>query len=355
MAPPSSMTNHGSTPRSRRIATASLAARPETSSLQPKESQTSRPGMTPSAMRSSTAWQVATSEPLQSSAPRPQTNPSASSAAKGGCVHAEGSSTGTTSRWAMSTTGASRVAPRPAHEQGVAADPLDLAGLVQSREARAQLVQQRREGRPVLPVAVPVRDRRDADQRPQRLDRRLPVAASHPRSVCRPAGRVQGMPPRPPAVPRHMADYGHDLQFGVFASPDAARVHETLELAQLADVLGPRPLHRAGPPLQRDAPRHLDPADGRRRAHLAIRVAHNVANLPLRPPVGLAKQIATLDLVSGGRAELGLGTGAFWDAIVAAGGERRTPEGGRRRPRRGDPRHPGRVGAGPGPGAARGR
>ncbi len=57
-----------------------------------------------------------------------------------------------------------------------------------------------------------------------------------------------------------------------------------------------------------------------------IRVAHNVANLPLRPPVGLAKQIATLDLVSGGRAELGLGTGAFWDAIVAAGGERRTPK-----------------------------
>ena len=55
IAPPSSMTNHGSTPRSRRIATASLAARPDTSSLQPKESQTSRPGTAPSAMRSSTA------------------------------------------------------------------------------------------------------------------------------------------------------------------------------------------------------------------------------------------------------------------------------------------------------------
>ena len=42
-------------PRSRRSATASLAARPDTSSLQPNESQTSRPGATPSAMRSSTA------------------------------------------------------------------------------------------------------------------------------------------------------------------------------------------------------------------------------------------------------------------------------------------------------------
>ena len=123
-----------------------------------------------------------------------------------------------------------------------------------------------------------------------------------------------------------MADYGHDLQFGVFASPDAARVHETLELAQLADVLGldlftvqDHPYNAA----------HLDTstlltAVAARTS--TIRVAHNVANLPLRPPVGLAKQIATLDIVSGGRAELGLGTGAFWDAIVASGGQRRTPK-----------------------------
>ena len=35
-----------------------------------------------------------------------------------------------------------------------------------------------------------------------------------------------------------MPDYGLDLEFGVFPSPDAARHHEVLELAQLADVLG---------------------------------------------------------------------------------------------------------------------
>ncbi len=54
-------------------------------------------------------------------------------------------------------------------------------------------------------------------------------------------------------------------------------------------------------------------------------MALNVANLPLRNPVVLARSAASLDLLSGGRVELGLGTGAFWDAIEAAGGIRLTP------------------------------
>ena len=121
-------------------------------------------------------------------------------------------------------------------------------------------------------------------------------------------------------------DYGHELQFGVFASPDASRVHETLELAQLADVLGLDLFTVQDHPYNA---RHLDTptlltAVAARTS--SIRVAANVANLPLRHPVGIAKQVATLDVISGGRAELGLGTGAFWDAIVAAGGERRSPK-----------------------------
>ncbi|GAA2472766.1 LLM class flavin-dependent oxidoreductase [Terrabacter carboxydivorans] len=120
-------------------------------------------------------------------------------------------------------------------------------------------------------------------------------------------------------------DYGHELQFGVFASPEVSRVHETLELAQLADVVGLDLFTVQDHPYNA---KHLDTstlltAVAARTS--AIRVAANVANLPLRPPAGLAKQVATLDVISGGRAELGLGTGAFWDAIVAAGGERRTP------------------------------
>jgi alkanesulfonate monooxygenase SsuD/methylene tetrahydromethanopterin reductase-like flavin-dependent oxidoreductase (luciferase family) len=56
-----------------------------------------------------------------------------------------------------------------------------------------------------------------------------------------------------------------------------------------------------------------------------IRIFPDVANLPLRPPAMLAKAASSLDLLSGGRFELGLGAGSFWDAIVAMGGPRRTP------------------------------
>ncbi|MFD3590632.1 LLM class flavin-dependent oxidoreductase [Streptomyces sp. NPDC058683] len=51
-----------------------------------------------------------------------------------------------------------------------------------------------------------------------------------------------------------------------------------------------------------------------------------VANLPLRPPAMLAKSAASLDVLAPGRIQLGLGTGAFWDAIEAMGGPRREPK-----------------------------
>jgi alkanesulfonate monooxygenase SsuD/methylene tetrahydromethanopterin reductase-like flavin-dependent oxidoreductase (luciferase family) len=56
-----------------------------------------------------------------------------------------------------------------------------------------------------------------------------------------------------------------------------------------------------------------------------LRVFADVACLPLRPPAMLATEVATLDHLTGGRAELGLGAGGFWDAIVAMGGPHRTP------------------------------
>jgi len=48
-------------------------------------------------------------------------------------------------------------------------------------------------------------------------------------------------------------------------------------------------------------------------------------HLPLRPPAVLARAAASLDLLSGGRFELGLGAGNRWDAIEAMGGPRRSP------------------------------
>jgi alkanesulfonate monooxygenase SsuD/methylene tetrahydromethanopterin reductase-like flavin-dependent oxidoreductase (luciferase family) len=51
-----------------------------------------------------------------------------------------------------------------------------------------------------------------------------------------------------------------------------------------------------------------------------IRFFPDVANLPLRGPAMMAKQAASLDVLAGGRFELGLGAGAFWEAIGAAGG-----------------------------------
>jgi alkanesulfonate monooxygenase SsuD/methylene tetrahydromethanopterin reductase-like flavin-dependent oxidoreductase (luciferase family) len=56
-----------------------------------------------------------------------------------------------------------------------------------------------------------------------------------------------------------------------------------------------------------------------------LRFMPNVANLPLRPPAMLAKTSATLDLLSGGRFELGLGGGRLWPQISGLGGPSRSP------------------------------
>ena len=57
-----------------------------------------------------------------------------------------------------------------------------------------------------------------------------------------------------------------------------------------------------------------------------IRFVTDVVNLPLRLPSVLAKSAASLDILSGGRFDLGIGAGAFWDAVAAMGGPKRTPK-----------------------------
>jgi alkanesulfonate monooxygenase SsuD/methylene tetrahydromethanopterin reductase-like flavin-dependent oxidoreductase (luciferase family) len=122
-----------------------------------------------------------------------------------------------------------------------------------------------------------------------------------------------------------VTDYGQELHFGVFITPVADQPAQVLELAKLADLVGLDLVTFQDHPYQArflDTWTLLSVIAGQT---TNVKLAPNVANLPLRPPFMLARSVATLDILSGGRAELGLGSGAFWDAIAAAGGPRLTP------------------------------
>jgi hypothetical protein len=124
------------------------------------------------------------------------------------------------------------------------------------------------------------------------------------------------------APSRNMGDYGHDLRFGTFITPSAREPQRTVQLAVATERVGLDLVTFQDHPYQ---PAFLDTPT--LLAYVAARterveLAANVINLPLRPPAVLARAVASLDLLSGGRAALGLGAGAFWDAIVAMGGRR---------------------------------
>ncbi len=120
-----------------------------------------------------------------------------------------------------------------------------------------------------------------------------------------------------------MADLGRKLQFGYFLVPNAA--DPLLDTAREAERRGLDYIAIQDHPYQR---RFVDTwvLMGMILATTSrIHVFPDVANLPLRPPSVMAKAAASLDVLSGGRFELGLGAGGFWDAIEAWGGPRRRP------------------------------
>ncbi|MDL5351630.1 LLM class flavin-dependent oxidoreductase [Microbacterium sp. zg-YB36] len=119
-------------------------------------------------------------------------------------------------------------------------------------------------------------------------------------------------------------DYGHDLLFGTFLTPAAANPQQVVQLAQLSEQLGYDLATFQDHPYQ---PRFLDTwtlMSYVAASTTTIQIAPNVTSLPMRPAPVLARAAASLDLLSGGRLNLGLGAGAFWDAIEAMGVPRLT-------------------------------
>jgi alkanesulfonate monooxygenase SsuD/methylene tetrahydromethanopterin reductase-like flavin-dependent oxidoreductase (luciferase family) len=117
-----------------------------------------------------------------------------------------------------------------------------------------------------------------------------------------------------------MSRYGRPLEFGLSIVPATADLELARSLARRGDDLGLDLVGIQDHPYQW---RFLDTwslvADLLARTE-RIRFFPDVANLPLRHPAMIAKQAATLDALSGGRFELGLGAGAFWEGIGAMGG-----------------------------------
>ncbi|MGN6273097.1 MAG: LLM class flavin-dependent oxidoreductase [Protaetiibacter sp.] len=122
-----------------------------------------------------------------------------------------------------------------------------------------------------------------------------------------------------------MTDYGHDIEFGTFITPVNRPPRQAVELAQLAERLGFELATFQDHPYQPAFHDTWTLMSFVAASTSRIRLAGNVHNLPLRQPAVLARSVASLDLLTGGRVELGLGAGGFWDAIEAMGGRRLAP------------------------------
>ncbi|MBW8705712.1 F420-dependent glucose-6-phosphate dehydrogenase [Streptomyces sp. MBT84] len=116
-----------------------------------------------------------------------------------------------------------------------------------------------------------------------------------------------------------MTDYGHSLTFGAFITPVASPPQRPVELAVAAEhasleLVGFQD-HPYQPKLQ-DTWTLMSYVAARTQN---LRVVGDVLSLPLRPPATPARAAASLDRLSGGRVEIGLGAGAFLDGVVAMG------------------------------------
>src|SRR5215211_2683720 len=120
-------------------------------------------------------------------------------------------------------------------------------------------------------------------------------------------------------------DYGHSLEFGTFITPQNRRPEDVVALAKLTERVGLDLVTFQDHPYQSAFLDTWTLMSWVAAQTERVRVSANVLSLPLRPPAVLARAAASLDVMSGGRFELGLGAGAFWDAVEAMGGQRRSP------------------------------
>lgn len=118
-------------------------------------------------------------------------------------------------------------------------------------------------------------------------------------------------------------DYGQPIRFGVFVVPEATE--RPLRLAARADELGFDLAGVQDHPYQRRFFDTMTLLTAMAMRTERVTVFPDVANMQLHPPALLAKEAATIDILSAGRFELGLGAGGFSPAVQAYGGPTWTP------------------------------
>jgi alkanesulfonate monooxygenase SsuD/methylene tetrahydromethanopterin reductase-like flavin-dependent oxidoreductase (luciferase family) len=119
-----------------------------------------------------------------------------------------------------------------------------------------------------------------------------------------------------------VVDFGREIKFGYFLIPNAA--DPLLDTAREIERRGLDYIGIQDHPYQRRFVDTWTLMSMIAAVTSRVTIFPDVANLPLRPPAVLAKAAASLDVLSSGRFELGLGAGSFWEAIEAYGGPRRT-------------------------------
>ena len=120
-------------------------------------------------------------------------------------------------------------------------------------------------------------------------------------------------------------DYGHGIEFGVFIRPPAQSADQVVALSVLAEEAGYDLVTFTDHPYSPDSLETWTLMSFVAARTGRVRLTANVLNLPLRSPAVLARAVASLDILSHGRAELGIGAGSAWNAIEAMGGRRLDP------------------------------